>query len=609
LQEAAIFRIAFNNFTQNQSLMISPKRLFDFAYYQLERYPLERMMTSKVGGEWISISTREFVDQMQHASRGLIAMGVKPGDRVALITHANRHEWDVMDNAIMQIGAVDVPIYPTMTPEDCEYILNHAEARFCFVSNEELFRKIKGIQSKCPSLQEVYTFDAVEGALHWTSIFGLGESIPASEVERLSSEVNEEDLATIIYTSGTTGLPKGVMLSHRNIASNAINCEERLPLLEKGKSHCLSFLPVSHIYERMLHYMYIANGIHMYLGGMDTIKDDLAVARPHIFTGVPRLFEKFYDGIYQKGMANTGIKKKLFSWAHDLALRWEPDGANGAWYEFQLSIARKLVFSKVKAALGLTEIRGVASGSAALQMRLAKFFNGAGIPVLEGYGLTETSPVISVNTLRKPSMLRPGSVGKVIADVEVKIASDGEILCKGPNVMMGYYREPEKTAEVLKDGWFATGDIGEIKDGFLRITDRKKELFKTSGGKYVAPQVLENAMKESIYIEQIIVVGDGQKFPAALIVPEYIALKEWAVRAGVAVDQEMNWLKDVRVMKMLEEEINRINARFGNWEQVKAFRLLPRAFTIDAAEITPTLKLKRKQISANWKAEIDSMYN
>jgi long-chain acyl-CoA synthetase len=342
---------------------------------------------------------------------------------------------------------------------------------------------------------------------------------------------------------------------------------------------------------------------------MDTIKDDLAVARPHIFTGVPRLFEKFYDGIYQKGMANTGIKKKLFSWAHDLALRWEPDGANGSWYEFQLGLARKLVFSKVKAALGLTEIRGVASGSAALQTRLAKFFNGAGIPVLEGYGLTETSPVISVNTLRKPNMLRPGSVGKVISDVEIRIAEDGEILCKGPNVMMGYYREPEKTAEVLRDGWFATGDIGEIKDGFIRITDRKKELFKTSGGKYVAPQVLENAMKESIYIEQIIVIGDGQKFPAALIVPEFIALKAWAEREGIAVDQELKWLHDVRVIKMMEEEINRINARFGNWEQVKAFRLLPRAFTIDAAEITPTLKLKRKQICANWKAEIESIYN
>ena len=588
--------------------MNSPKRLFDFVYYQMEHYPLEKMMTSKVGNQWNSISTGQFIEQMNLVSRGLVALGVKPGDRIALITNSNRHEWDILDHAVMQIGAVDVPIYPTMTPDDCEYILNHAEALYCFVSNEELYQKIESIRGKCSSLKGVYTFDEVKGAANWKSLFQLGESTRQEEVDQLRAAVNETDLATIIYTSGTTGLPKGVMLSHRNISSNAINSEERLPLLEKGKSQCLSFLPVSHIYERMLHYMYIANGIHMYLGGMDTIKDDLAVARPHIFTGVPRLFEKFYDGIYQKGMANTGIKKKLFSWAHDLALQWEPDGANGAWYEFQLAIARKLVFSKVKAALGLTDIRAVASGSAALQMRLAKFFNGAGIPVLEGYGLTETSPVITVNTMRKPNMLKPGTVGKVIADVEVKIAEDGEILCKGPNVMMGYYREPEKTAEVLKDGWFSTGDIGEIKDGFLRITDRKKELFKTSGGKYVAPQVIENAMKESIHIEQIIVVGDGQKFPAALIVPEFISLKEWASQAGVAVDQEMNWLKDVRVIKRMEEEINRINARFGGWEQIKAFRLLPRPFTIEAGEITPTLKLKRKQICNNWKSEIDSIY-
>jgi long-chain acyl-CoA synthetase len=588
--------------------MNSPKRLFDFVYYQMEHYPLEKMMTSKVGNQWNSISTGQFIEQMNLVSRGLLALGVKPGDRIALITNSNRHEWDILDHAVMQIGAVDVPIYPTMTPDDCEYILNHAEALYCFVSNEELYQKIESIRGKCSSLKGVYTFDEVKGAANWKSLFQLGESTRQEEVDQLRAAVNETDLATIIYTSGTTGLPKGVMLSHRNISSNAINSEERLPLLEKGKSQCLSFLPVSHIYERMLHYMYIANGIHMYLGGMDTIKDDLAVARPHIFTGVPRLFEKFYDGIYQKGMANTGIKKKLFSWAHDLALQWEPDGANGAWYEFQLAIARKLVFSKVKAALGLTDIRAVASGSAALQMRLAKFFSGAGIPVLEGYGLTETSPVITVNTMRKPNMLKPGTVGKVIADVEVKIAEDGEILCKGPNVMMGYYREPEKTAEVLKDGWFSTGDIGEIKDGFLRITDRKKELFKTSGGKYVAPQVIENAMKESIHIEQIIVVGDGQKFPAALIVPEFISLKEWASQAGVAVDQEMNWLKDVRVIKRMEEEINRINARFGGWEQIKAFRLLPRPFTIEAGEITPTLKLKRKQICNNWKSEIDSIY-
>lgn len=589
--------------------MKNPKRLFDFAYYQLEQYPLKEMITSKIGNEWISISTEEFVNRVQLVSRGLISLGIGPGDRVALITHANRHEWDIMDNGVMQAGAVDVPIYPTMTAEDCTYILNHAQAKLCFVSNEELYKKIKSIQKDCSALQEVYTFDQVAGAPHWTELFQRAVDTPWDKVKSIADAVKEEDLATIIYTSGTTGLPKGVMLSHRNIASNAINCEERLPLLDKGKHRCLSFLPVSHIYERMLHYMYIGNGIHMYLGGMETIKDDLAVARPQIFTGVPRLFEKFYDGIYAKGMANTGIKKTLFKWAHDLALQWEPDGAKGILYEWKLGIARKLVFSKVKAALGLTEIRAVASGSAALQMRLARFFNGAGIPVLEGYGLTETSPVISVNTLRAPGMLRPGSVGKVITGVEVKIASDGEILCKGPNVMMGYYREPEKTAEVLKDGWFATGDIGEFNDGFLRITDRKKELFKTSGGKYVAPQVLENAMKESIYIEQIIVIGDGEKFPAALIVPELIGLKDWAGKQGIQIDDQGKWLSNEKVKNLIGGEIDRINQRFGSWEQVKAFALLPRLFTIDAGEITPTLKLRRKQICINWKSEIDTIYH
>jgi len=589
--------------------MRNPKRLFDFAYYQLELYPLQQMMTSKIGNAWVSISTHDFVEQMKLVSRGLLALGIQPGDRVALITHANRHEWDIMDNGIMQIGAVDVPIYPTMTAEDCAYILNHSAAKFCFVSNAELYHKILSVQPKCESLQGVYTFDNVEGAVHWTALFELANQVEWQQVQRLSDKVKEEDLATIIYTSGTTGLPKGVMLSHRNVASNAINSEERLPLLEKGNSRCLSFLPISHIYERMLHYMYICNGVHMYLGGMDTIKDDLAVAQPQIFTGVPRLFEKFYDGIYAKGMANTGIKKTLFSWAHNLALRWEPDGKNGMFYELQLSLARKLVFSKVKTALGLTDIKAVASGSAALQVRLAKFFNGAGIPVLEGYGLTETSPVISVNTLRSPGMIRPGTVGKVIAGVEVKIAEDGEILCKGPNVMMGYYREPEKTAEVLKDGWFYTGDIGEVNDGFLRITDRKKELFKTSGGKYVAPQVIENAMKESIYIEQIIVIGDGEKFPAALIVPELTGLKEWAVKQGITIDPECKWLRNDAVRKMMEAEIERVNKHFGSWEQVKAFCLLPRLFSIDAGEITPTLKLRRKQICTNWKSEIDTIYH
>jgi long-chain acyl-CoA synthetase len=597
-----------NIFTQTTIVMNLPKRLFDFPYYQLATYPLDAMMTSRVNGNWTSVSTESFVEKMNLISRGLISLGIKPGDRVAIITHANRYEWDVMDHGIMQIGGIDVPIYPTMTESDCRYIMNHAETRLCFVSNEELYEKICRVKPDVPSLEAVYTFDQIDGAKNWTELFDIAQSVPQEEVKILSAQVKDEDLATIIYTSGTTGLPKGVMLSHRNIASNALDCEERLPLLDKGKSRCLSFLPISHIYERMLHYMYIANGIHMYLGGMETIKEDLAVAQPHMFTGVPRLFEKFYDGIYAKGMANTGIKKKMFQWAHDLALRWEPDGANGAWYEFQLGIARKLVFSKVKAALGLTDIRGVASGSAALQERLARFFNGASIWVMEGYGLTETSPVISVNTFRKPQMWQAGTVGKPIANVEVKIAEDGEILCKGPNVMMGYYKDKEKTDEVLKDGWFYTGDIGVMRDGFLKITDRKKELFKTSGGKYVAPQVVENAMKESIYIEQIIVIGDGEKFPAALIVPELIGLADWASKQGIDTSKVEMMLAHEKVQKLIERDIERINVRFGAWEQVKAFRLLPRQFTINEGEITPTLKLKRKKILENWQHLVDDIY-
>lgn len=589
--------------------MNQPTRLFDFPYYQLEKFPLDVMMTSLSGGEWKSYSTREFVEHMNKVSRALLGMGINPGDKIALITHANRCEWDIMDQGILQIGAIDVPIYPTMTEKDYEYILNHSESKLCFVSNEELFKKVKNIQHLVPTLKEVYTFEQVKDAPHWTSIFAMGDTIDQSAVKAIADNVKDTDLATIIYTSGTTGLPKGVMLSHRNIACNALSSEERMPLLEKGNSRCLTFLPICHIYERMLHSLYIANGVTMYQSGMDNIKDDLIYSRPHMFTGVPRLFEKFYDGIYAKGMSNTGIKKTLFKWAHDLALKWEPDGANGWWYETQLSLARKLVFSKVKAALGLTEIQAVASGSAALQPRLARFFCGAGIAVKEGYGLTETSPVISVNTFRSPNMYRVGSVGKPLRGVEVKIAEDGEVLCKGPNIMIGYYKDEEKTNEVLKDGWFYTGDIGNIKDGFLSITDRKKELFKTSGGKYVAPQVLENSFKQSVYIEQIMIVGDNQKFVAALIVPDYLQLTAWAEKSGITNASPEALIADKKVQNLISSEIEKINSGFGKWEQVKAFRLLPRLFSIEQGEITPTLKLKRKQILANWNHLIQDIYN
>ena len=587
---------------------MGPTRLFDFAYHQLKYYPLEKMFTSRLAGVWNSYSTQEFVDGMNAASRALLAAGIKPGDKIALITDANRAEWNMMDNAILQIGAIDVPIYPTMTEQDYEYILNHSESKLVFVSNQDIAEKVSRIKDKVPMLQALYTFEKVEGFEHWKNWLEAGKSVDQSQVDALAAQVKEEDLATIIYTSGTTGLPKGVMLNHRNIASNVRDCEGRLPNLEKGKSRCLSFLPCCHIYERMLHYLYVYNGVSIYLTGMEAIKDDLNMAQPHIFTAVPRLLEKVYDGIVAKGLENTGIKKKLFQWALGLALKWEPEGANGAWYEFQLSIARKLVFSKVKKALGLSQIGAIASGSAALQSRLARFYNGAGIAVKEGYGLTETSPVISVNSLREPNMLRIGSVGKPIPNVEVKIAEDGEVLCKGPNVMMGYYKAPELTAEVLKDGWFHTGDIGEIRDGFLAITDRKKEMFKTSGGKYVAPQVIENAMKESLYIEQCMVIGDGQKFPAVLIVPDFVLLAQWAEKNKLGKLSNDELRNHPKVKELYHEEIEKRNGRFGKWEQVKAFRLLAAPFAIDKGEITPTLKLKRKAIMQNNASLVEEIY-
>jgi long-chain acyl-CoA synthetase len=590
--------------------MDKPTRLFDFPYYQLEKIPLKHMMTSLSDPEKKVYSTQEFIDCMNLASRGLLSLGIEHGDKIALISHNNRCEWNIMDQGILQIGAIDVPIYPTMSAEDCMYILNHAEAKYCFVSNAELFEKIKSIQNHVPTLKEIYTFENVPGAKNWKEILDAAQSIDASRVTDISSKVKDTDLATLIYTSGTTGLPKGVMLSHRNIVTNTIDSTERVPALIPGNSRALSFLPVCHIFERMLHYLYMYNGVSIYFGqSLETIKDDLIASKPNMFTGVPRLFEKFFDGIVAKGAAAGGLKSAIFAWAVGVALEWEPDGNNGAFYDFKLKMARKLVFEKVKAALGLTEIQGVASGSAALQAKLARFFNGAGIPLLEGYGLTETSPVISVNTINKPGMLRIGSVGKILRNVEVRIAEDGEILAKGPNVMMGYYKEPEKTAEVIKYDWFHTGDIGEIdKDGFLKITDRKKEIFKTSGGKYVAPQMIENSMKESHFIEQIMVVGEGKNFPSALVVPNFDALKIWCQKHQIPFSSNNEIIKNPKIYDRIWRDIEKYNARFGKWEQIKKVTLMPALWTIDGGELTPTLKLKRKEIHKKYAADIEQLY-
>jgi long-chain acyl-CoA synthetase len=586
--------------------MTKPTRLFDFAFQQLETHPLPAMIKTKMGDGWVSISTKEFVHQSEALAKGLLNLKVQPGDKIAMITSYNRQEWNVTDSAILQIGAVNVPIYPTMTETDYEYILNHSEARMIFVSDIALYEKVKSIYTQLKFQPQIFSFEKIDGVELWTSIM-TEEDDRLSELLSRRNQVNTEDLATIIYTSGTTGLPKGVMLSHRNIVSTVLVSEPRLPLLESGVSVGLSFLPVCHIYERMLHYLYFHKCITVCMTNMEAIKDDLNAVHPHIFSAVPRLLEKVFDGIVQKGLANTGIKKVLFQWALNLTQEWEYTGKS-AWYHFQLNIARKLVFSKVKAALGLTEIRAIASGSAALQPRLARFFNAAGIVVLEGYGLTETSPVVSVNTVRGEDMLRIGSVGKLVEGVEVKMLEDGEILVKGPNVMLGYYKQPELTAEVIKDNWFYTGDIGVLQDGFLVITDRKKEMFKTSGGKYVAPQVLENALKESLFIEQCMVIGENQKFPGALVVPDRLALAEIARQKGIAQDHGGEWLHHDTIKELIWQDILKINVRFGKWEQVKSFQIVHEPFSIHKGEITPTLKLKRKTIMENYKSLVEKMF-
>ena len=590
--------------------MKQPTRLFDIPHYQLEHIPMNLMMTSKVGGEWKSYSTKEFIEAVDQTSRALLELGVKHGDKVALISHNNRCEWNIMDHALLQIGAVDVPIYPTMTEADYEYIFNHSESIYCFVSNDELYDKVSAVLGKCEHMKKVYTFEHYEGKNHWSEVLALGaDQTRQAEVEKARDAVKPEDLATIIYTSGTTGLPKGVMLSHKNVVSNVIAATPRIPGLVKGEAKTLSFLPVCHSFERFIQYLYMYNGASIYFAeSIETIKADLNYCQPTIFTAVPRLLEKFFDGIVANGTSAGGLKTKIFEWAVSLALQWEPEHANGGFYHWKLGIADKLVFSKIRAALGMTEIKAVASGSAALQPRLARFFNGIGVPILEGYGLTETSPVISVNTTAQPGMLRIGAVGKVIDGVEVKIAEDGEILAKGPNIMMGYYKQPELTAEVMTGDWFHTGDIGVIEDGFIRITDRKKEMFKTSGGKYVAPQLIENELKASHLIEQSMVIGSGRKFPSAICILNEPGVKEWCSRHDIKFTTIEEMAQNQQVRDRVWKDVERANAGFGKWEQVKKVIIDTDEFTVNNGCLTPTFKVKRKPILAKYEEQIEALY-
>ncbi|MGI9546754.1 MAG: AMP-dependent synthetase/ligase [Flavobacteriaceae bacterium] len=583
-------------------------RLFDFPYYQLAKGNLKNSLVSKYDGKWVSTSTQEYIDNANKISRALLRMGVGSNDKVAIISLTNRTEWNIVDIGVLQIGAQNVPIYPTISEDEYAYVLNHSESQYCFVSCEEVYEKVKAIRDKVPSLKEVYSFDRLANCKNWEEVLKDGEDYSnQSEVEKLMAAVQPDDLATLIYTSGTTGKPKGVMLTHDNIVSNALESSERLPIAD-GKVRALSFLPVCHIYERMLMYLYQYRSVAIYFAeSLETIGDNCKEISPHVMTAVPRLLEKVYDKIIAKGYELGGIKKALFFWAVKVGLKYEPYGQNGWWYEQKLKLARKLIFSKWKAGLG-GNLSLIASGSAALQARLARIFNAAEMGVMEGYGLTETSPVISVNDMRNGGF-KIGSVGKPIGRTDVKIAEDGEICVKGPQVMIGYYKDPDLTSKVLINGYFHTGDIGEIDaDGFLKITDRKKQMFKTSGGKYVAPQLLENKFKQSPFIEAIMVVGEGEKMPAALIQPNYEYLFEWAEKNDIITGENSDIVIDPRVLEKYQQEVDLANADFAKWEKVKQFRLTPEVWNVDDGHLTPTMKLRRKIIKEKYIGLYNDIY-
>lgn len=583
-------------------------RLFDFPYYQLETYNLKDALTTSYDGKWQSTSTQEYIDLSNQLSRGLLRLGVQPNDKIAVISTNNRTEWNVCDIGILQTGAQSVPIYPTISKEDYEYVLNHSESVYCFASDEMIVEKLNKIKKKT-KLKGIFTFDDIKGEKSWNEVLELGkDESNQAEVEAAKDAVKPEDLATLIYTSGTTGRPKGVMLSHNNIVTNVLASKKNVPL-EYGNSKALSFLPVCHIFERMILYLYQYCGVSIYFAeSIEKLTENAQEVKPNVMTAVPRLYEKIFDKIMLKGEELTGVKKKLFFWAVDLGLKYEPYGKNGWLYEKKLGIARKLIFSKWQAALG-GELSLMVSGSAALQPRLARIFAAAGMPIMEGYGLTETSPVVSVSDQNNGGF-KIGTVGKVIEDVEVKIAKNGEILVKGPNVMQGYYKDPEKSASVLKNGYFHTGDKGEIdSEGFLKITGRTKEMFKTSGGKYVIPTLLEGQLKQSLFIEQVMVVGENEKMPAAIVQPNFEYIAEWCEKEKLnlgATNEEI--IASEVLINKIQEELNDCNSHFGKWEQIKRFELTPDVWSIDGGHLTPTMKMKRAVIKKIYQDLYDKIY-
>lgn len=573
-------------------------RLFDIPYEALKNYPKEDALATKYAGTWEKLSTQDFINQGNQFSRGLLSLDVKVGDRIGLVSTNNRTEWFVADLGISQIGAITVPVYPTISIEDYVHIFNDAEIKYCFVSDKGLYEKLLQVNEQVSSLIEIFTFDEVENAKNWSEILHLGNDFSQEEVENRKKGIKEEDLATIIYTSGTTGSPKGVMLTHKNIISNVLGVENRIPIPSKDykEIRTLSFLPICHILERMVCYFYFHHGFSTYFAeSIEKIGENMKEVKPHFVTVVPRLLEKVYDKIYHKGISAGGLKKMIFLWAMGVNKKYQL-GKPKNWKQ---KLADKLVFSKWREGLG-GEIVSLISGSAALSISLNKKFQAAGIPIIEGYGLTETSPVIAVNSF---DQMKLGSVGKPLDNLQVKIADDGEILVKGPSVTQGYLNKLEQTKEAFtEDGFFKTGDIGHIdEEGFLIITDRKKEMFKTSGGKYVAPQMIENKAKASRFIEQIMVVGEGEKMPCAFVQPEFDFVKRWAELHNLDIGQTPEeMVKSPELKKRIEKEIEKLNQKLGNWEQVKRIELTPEIWSVDNGMLTPTMKLKRKVIKERY---------
>jgi len=597
-------------FAQQTNHYMQIKRLFDFLTEKVSTQPDSKVISSKVNGQWKSYTYAEMENESNRVSQLLLNLGLKKDDKIAIIA-ANRTEWNFVDIGSMQIGLINVPMYPTIAEKDYEFIFNDAGIQYAFVGDESIYNKVRPLMGRFPSLKGIYTFDRVNGAN------GFWESLPAltavnkEAIQARRNEVTENDLATIIYTSGTTGNPKGVMLTHLNMASNIQSVKEVTPFTTGESS--LSFLPLCHSFERIVFFSYLSYGIHVhYAENLETIGENLKEVKPYCFSTVPRLLEKVYEKIMAKGNELTGFKRKLFFWSVDLGAQYQLATNQGIWYNFKLGIARKLVFSKWKEALG-GNVEFICTGAAAMQPRLIKLFTAAGVQVIEGYGLTETSPVLCTNRLPENERCT-GTVGIPIPGVEIKLAEDGEILAKGPNIMKGYYNRPDLTAEVIdSNGWFHTGDIGIWVDHmglkFLKITDRKKELFKTAGGKYIAPQAIENKMKESRYIEQMMVVGgDDKKYIAALIVPSFVNLHDWAKENGESFSSNEQIVGNDKIKALINAEVEKYNQDFGKWEQVKKFALLTSEWTVDAGELTPTMKVKRKVITERYTHHVNDLY-